>query len=398
MHNTIKKSQKTASLLWEYRTTPVDELPDDLKQWVCSSKARREFFEGLSDDKKIAETVERRNRFDMDHEWAVFRHRLGRSRKRKLIYAVSAAAAVILIPALSFLFIGRTSVKPGYPAAIAEFTGEGISPGRTVARLVVDNAEIEIDGAMKLDTENGVRIFDNEGNNVFSSVTENVIDKNVEEPKDNTLVVPRGGVFSLQMEDGTTVWLNSESELSFPDRFPADSRKVRVKGEAFFDVAPDSRRPFIIETGNVAVRVTGTSFNVRNYADEENTTVAVLEGAVAVENEEGMPYANLSPGLQLVINEKEGAYSLEEADLNKVLAWKNNLFVFVEDDLEAIAKTLERWYDTTINVHESLKGKCYSGTVNKFEHIKAVTDIFRLTGDMEFIRENDGSISIIPPN
>lgn len=176
-------------------------------------------------------------------------------------------------------------------------------------------------------------------------------EESAEEVKYNTLRVPRGAEYKLVLADGTQVWLNAESEITYPVAFRGDIRKVTLKGEAFFDVAKDAGHPFIVHTSDFNVRVTGTKFNVCNYADAPVTTT-LAEGRVQVEHKGTV--TPLKPGQQALLLEEK--IEVKEVDVDDAIAWRSNAFCFKKQTLESLLNEIARWYDLEVfYVNPSLK-------------------------------------------
>jgi hypothetical protein len=199
----------------------------------------------------------------------------------------------------------------------------------------------------------------------------------------NKLSVPTGKTFKINLADGTIVWLNNLSELTFPASFDKNqSRVVSLKGEAYFEVAHDVSRPFKVIVNGTEIKVLGTKFNV-NAFHQKTVSVALLEGLVkmTVNGTECL----LKSGEQAVSN--EGKIKLNHADFEKVLAWKNGYFYFKEDGIEAILEQLTRWYDIKIkySVNENPQLH-YSGKIARSEKLEQVVKILADITGLRFKR------------
>lgn len=163
-----------------------------------------------------------------------------------------------------------------------------------------------------------------------------------------TLSVPSGTVFSLTLADGTRVWLNADSQLSYPEQFAGgQERVVRLRGEAYFDVAKDAARPFIVEAGTLATRVLGTQFNVRSYADSEQH-VTLVEGSVAVStNGASGRKLTLHPGEDAQVS-ASGSLSVQRVDTDLFTAWKDGNFYFDNATLGSVARAIGQWYNVDV--------------------------------------------------
>lgn len=157
--------------------------------------------------------------------------------------------------------------------------------------------------------------------------------------KMNTLIVPRGGFYSIVLSDGSRIKLNAESQLSYPLVFSGNERVVELKGEAYFEVAANVQHPFRVVCGNREVVVTGTKFNISAYSDEMYATLT--EGIVTVNN--GKRQQRLKPGEQAVVSDE--SIEVRQVETSLYTAWVEGKFVFDNARLEDIVKTLSRWYD-----------------------------------------------------
>lgn len=169
----------------------------------------------------------------------------------------------------------------------------------------------------------------------------------------HTMSTPRGGQYRLQLPDGTDVWLNAASSITYPTAFAGKDRHVTITGEVYFEVAKDTTKPFHAKVNNMEVEVLGTHFNINSYADEGNIKTTLFEGSVRVI--QGNDAAMLEPGQQAQINMTAVALSsgrplniVNGVDADQVMAWKNGLFQFDKTSLSAVMRQLSRWYDVDV--------------------------------------------------
>ncbi|HJT72985.1 MAG TPA: FecR domain-containing protein [Chitinophaga sp.] len=162
----------------------------------------------------------------------------------------------------------------------------------------------------------------------------------------NKLNTPRGGQFRIVLPDGTKVWLNSASTLRYPTAFTASTRQVELEGQGYFEVAPAAAQPFIVQAGGMKIEVLGTGFDVMAYADENTVNTTLVTGRVQVTGNNTRQL--LQPGQQAVMNTETKTMTVQAADVKKVTAWKNGLFVFNNMALPAILREVSRWYDVEI--------------------------------------------------
>ena len=195
--------------------------------------------------------------------------------------------------------------------------------------------------------------------------------------------VPRGGEYTLVLADGTTVYLNAESELRFPKQFKGKSRKVYLEGEGYFDVQRDEKQPFVVEVKQVEVRVLGTSFGIRAYTGEANVLTTLVRGRVNVEA--GGKQVELSPGQQADFNRGNDRLTVTEVDVEQYVSWKDGRLVFDNKPLEFILEELGRWYSFDVfYTNKELKGIPYSLNIKKHEDIAHVLKFIERTGKVKF--------------
>jgi len=177
----------------------------------------------------------------------------------------------------------------------------------------------------------------------------------------NTIENPRGGrQFHLLLSDGTSVLLNAASSLHYPASFTTKDRIVELKGEAYFEVTHDQSHPFRVLTNGQVVEDLGTRFNIKAYADEFPARTTLLQGSISISR--GKEQAILTPGQQAIINPALPAIRTVTADLDEVMAWKNNEFYFSDTDLHMAMMQLSRWYDVDISYKQDFPKVRLSGT------------------------------------
>ena len=190
------------------------------------------------------------------------------------------------------------------------------------------------------------------------------------------------------MSDGSIVYLNSESELRYPVKFVGEDRRVYLSGEAYFDVSKDKEHPFSVDVNGSVVKVLGTSFNVRAYADENEILTTLVQGSVRFSA--GKESVVLKPGEQAVLN-KSGRVVIKEVDTYLYTAWKNGVFAFEKQRLEEIMNVVARWYDVNIFwENASQKEVTFTGKMKRYDDFSKVVEMLEMTGNTEFVvKENN---------
>ena len=194
----------------------------------------------------------------------------------------------------------------------------------------------------------------------------------------NTVSTPRGGQYQLTLSDGSKVWLNAESAITFPTAFTGNERKVTIKGEAYFEVAHDASKPFQVTVNGMQVQVLGTHFNINAYDDEGEIKTTLLEGSVKVSK--GPESKLITPGQQAVVSSTEPKIVVQQADVDEAVAWKNGLFHFNNADLQEVMRQLSRWYDVNV---------MYDGTIPKREFAGEMQRDLNLSQVLELLVKND---------
>ncbi len=192
------------------------------------------------------------------------------------------------------------------------------------------------------------------------------------------IYIPKGENARILFQDGSEAYLNADTKIRYPKKFGLTKRQVYVEGEAYFNVTPAKRRPFIVHAGNVGVKVLGTSFNVKAYEDEDKIEVVLDEGKIEFRTS-GNQYA-LLPGQQLVYHQLNGESVVRNLSQSTTLSlWKNYIFYFHDTPLEEVLRMLERRYDISFEIKDE-KALRYSYTITTRQ--TTITDIL---GELEKI-------------
>lgn len=198
----------------------------------------------------------------------------------------------------------------------------------------------------------------------------------------NVLETPRGGQYKLVLPDGTRVWLNSSSRLTYPILFTGKERQVTLIGEAYFEVAKDHSKPFKVFTSHQVVEVLGTHFNISAYPEENKDQTTLLEGRVKIHYETSN--RTMKPGQEAIINYENHKIELSNADIEKNMAWKNDEFIFNGENLQNIMRSVSRWYDVDIVYQNYGDQSKYWGTVSRKKNLSAVLKMLESTGKIKF--------------
>ncbi|WP_099291551.1 FecR family protein [Butyricimonas sp. Marseille-P3923] len=341
-----------------------------LDEWLNASGRNRDFFEGLHSGKYLKRAVTDRNRVSRDDRWKRLRRETVAIRSRKIRSRVLRVAAAIIFPLMvgGMIWLMSDSKQGDSSTLLAH---EEIKVGSSKAVVTLSNGE-----KVALFGDTTVRVNDGLAVMVNQKDTLNFMRNNEAVVADNSFTViqiPRGGEYIVRLEDGTTVYLNSESELRIPVHFNSKERVVWLTGEAYFSVEHEKQRSFTVRTERADISVLGTEFGVRAYADEADLLTTLVQGAVEVKSESRVH--RIVPGEQAKVDEA-GNIEVKEVNVDDYIAWKLGRIVFVNARLEDIMRELQRWYDFKVS-YSSPEQKELRFTMDILKY-KEVSDIFDL--------------------
>lgn len=296
------------------------------------------------------------------------------SRVQTLWRFSAVAAAIIILCLLAVLWQNKPGIPKETIMQAAKKQTEEIQPGKNQARLTLYNGKkLNFDQQQPINERNNNLNYE-KGRLVYSgSSAEETIQW-------NTLEVPKAGTFEIQLPDGSTVWVNANSKLYFPNRFPTDERFVKVEGEAFFKVQKDKKRPFKVQSGDLNIVVLGTSFNVRAYQPKHFATTLV-EGSVQLTYHDQRII--MSPGEKAFIDAKD-KLKTQTVDIESATAWKEGYFYFKDEPLVKILQDVSNWYDLQVSINGDLPSGLYSGSIDRNSKLNGVLKMLSNVGNLDF--------------
>lgn len=293
--------------------------------------------------------------------------------------------AAILIPVIVIASWMLRRTANNTPHQTTLFTHHDVAPGKPQARLCLGNGE-EIsltDSSMSIENHRNIQV-EKGGRLEYAPDSSRQPQKAVY----HTLVVERGAEFQLVLPDGTKVWLNSDSELKYPDIFNEDSRKVYLKGEAYFEVKHQDRQPFLVEAGDYHIRVMGTEFNVSNYREDAEVITTLVQGKVAYST--GKKKGQLQPGQQCVYRKQTGTATVRNVEVGQFISWKNGLFVFEGIRIADLAKQISRWYNIEIACPDESTGEIrFTGAMERSKPVSYILRLLNETNTIDCRLENN---------
>ena len=318
---------------------------------------------------------------DVDREL----ERVMRPRRRRLSVLLGRVAA-LLLP----LLLGGTAIYVMYSRNNASLKNvislHDVEPGTLEAVLVTS------DGTLRELQTAGNHINEKDGSKIMvDSARLNYQDNRPESVQEliyNKLLVGRGHEYMLILNDGTRVWMNSKSELSYPVAFGENVRRVRLSGEAYFEVTKDSVRPFIVEVDRgFEVKVLGTHFNIKAYDTDDSYETTLVEGKVQV-SQGHKTKITLEPSEQMVIG-KDGRHVVRVVNTSYYTAWHEGWFYFNDESLEQVLTMIGRWYDVDfVFVKENLKEITVTGKLKRFENLSVILKMLERTTGTELMLKN----------
>ncbi|RZM24965.1 MAG: FecR family protein [Pedobacter sp.] len=287
--------------------------------------------------------------------------------------AISAAVVLVLFAGAWFL----NSNSSGRKTAEIRYASD-VTPGKIGATLTLANGK----KILLSEAANGELV--KEAGLTITKTAEGQLIYEIAGAADNslnTLSTTKGETYQVQLPDGSKVWLNSASSLSYGTSLNEDGvRRVNLTGEAYFEVEKDAAHPFIVESGNQQVEVLGTEFNVNAYQDEKVFRTTLLKGSVKL-SEEGVSTI-LVPGTQAA--NANGKIKLTKVDTELAVAWKNNKFIFDRLPIEEIMRMIARWYNLEVVYEGNIPSGTFWGSVSRFENVSKALVPLEATGNVHF--------------
>jgi|GEM_PF-326562 len=378
-----------------------------LNEWVNSSAANKKLFDQLHNDGFVKQQLERFDSYNTEKyraylmgkleeransERAMVNHSTvahGESPKTKNIKLWKRLAVAASIVGLLFVgyWLMKDKTTDDGPQTKVVKTNDVQAPDKNRAQITLaDGSTVYLDRVAngQLASMNGVIVKKtDDGKIVYEAESGSSTPITIY----NTLTNPRGSkVIDITLADGSRVWLNAGSSLAYPMQFASKERNVSISGEAYFEVAPDKTKPFKVSKGDMTVEVLGTHFNVHAYDNEREVKVTLLEGSVKVSRQLSVGVREsktIKPGEQSVSTGNGKLAIKKDVDVEKVMGWKNNEFIFNDDDLNNIMSQISYWYDIDVEFN-GRSATNYSGRISRNASVSKVLNMFEKLGYVKF--------------
>lgn len=355
---------------WLGESERHQQLYEEMKRFV----ARRENFQLSVEAKK-----QFKREFDSRIDEAY------RRRGRRVWLKVVSYVAMLALPIIAGILLWTRQ-------PVEEVVDYGIGPikhGARKATLVLNDGKVlALDTSrMTLKESDGVTIHTNDQALVYVDS----LDKKGENLQ-NRLITPKGGEYTIMLADGTKVWVNAATEIRYPVKFAGKERRVRLEGEAYFEVMKDTARPFIVEANGMEVKVYGTQFNVNTRRDDQIQTTLV-EGSVSVKPK-GLAEVMLKPNQQAVFNKFAGRVTVRDVDVLSYVAWQQGNYYFENKSIGEILDELSLWYDIQVFfMNNEVRNERFSGYLPRYEEIDGLLSLMEKTSHVQF--EIKGRVIIV---
>lgn len=338
----------------------------------------RQLFTEAREVEKVLKSVQGCESLHLRQSWERMEAALvvGPPKKRRLswVAGIAVAASVAMVFMLLFfrpvehpaVLLTEGNITPGGVKAILRYEdGETIDlTSSTASRIVASDGSVLVNDSLK-----GLR-YDRS--------------KSGDRPmKYHTLTVPVGGEYHFTMADGTRIWVNSSSEVRFPDHFSGEKREIYIEGEVYLEVARDEEHPFIVHTGENQVQVLGTKFNLTAYPEEPKVVTTLVEGSVEFKNiSSGV---RLKPGEQSTLDKETNKLEKQKVDASVYTSWVTGTFEYERMPLSDISRQLSRWYDVQFVFEaQEFRNHPFTGIVKRDQSLEDVLSMIGKTTNIRF--------------
>ncbi|MBR8535808.1 FecR domain-containing protein [Carboxylicivirga sediminis] len=373
------------------------EQKEALSEWEKSAQ-NRILAKDILDEQAFDHWNQAFDGVDASEQWEVFlkrmnkEYRRGKSVRMQVYKAVASIAAVLVIGIALFVLFQKHEYKSQYQSVVEA----SIGPGSSQAQLILNSGQVvDLEGlASESIDEGSMSIHNKEG---ILEYQESDAKKELPSMM-NTLKIPRGGEYQLVLPDGTQVWLNSDSELKFNVPFTGKERRVQLRGEAYFDVAHNANKPFIVESSGQSVEVLGTEFNISAYPEDLNIITTLVEGKVLVEqllDGQTAMHEYLEPNQQTVLNKETKNIFKHDVETYLYTSWKEGRFKFDNEPLESFLTKVARWYDVDVFItDDSVKDIRFTGDLPRYKDMNNILNIIEAEMSVHIEIEDNKTIYV----
>jgi ferric-dicitrate binding protein FerR (iron transport regulator) len=356
-----KDFESIASLIIKFLKNEISEAESkQLQAWLAESEANRSLLKSFKATEDIQIGINALNQVDVEQEWENFKQHPQVKAKSWIRSWLPYAAALVV----TFSCFGLYLRHDNHVDSKSQQVAYDVAPGNKKAMLeLADGLVVRLDNQSSEQSKN--QNFEVKEGTVYFKPNK----ENIQQNGKNALRTPRAGEYKVVLPDGTRVWLNASSYLSFPQSFNGDERRVELKGEAYFEVAHLPSKPFIVAFNNTQVKVFGTHFNINTYGKASTTTL--IDGSVSVTY--GTVERFLKPGEEALID--AGKIEVQPTEVYKSIAWKEGVFYFKEDQIKDVLDQIARWYDVQIAYEGPVNAQSITGSIRRQATLNQVLEM-----------------------
>lgn len=387
----FEKAFDIAKYITKYLRNELDAAERrELQHWLDEHEDNKALFEKLTSEDYLHQQLINNGQFNVESAFRKFIE--NRATEKPVIsirknygkWWMAAAGFFLLSASLLYVFLvkNNTQMDAEMITQSSQTKSNDVLPGGNKAVLTLaDGSVIELDEAANgtLSTQGNMKVIKLPGGKLAYEKGKGQL----AEVQYNTVTTPVGGQYELVLSDGSHVWLNAASSITFPTYFAQGNREVQVNGEVYLDVAHDRSRPFIVKADNVNIAVLGTSFNLSAYKNDDEIITTLVEGSVKISD--ANESVVIEPGEQAQVNHSTNKISvIKDVNLESITAWKNGKFNFQEEDIHAIMRKLERWYGITVTFQSNVTREKFVGVISRDVKLSQILKMLEKTGVVDF--------------
>lgn len=359
------------------RGTCDEKAQEKLEEWKSLNTTNKTLIDDIKDFDWLYGELNKYNSFDNKKAWKQFMkaNHLPKSKLVNLQQLMRIASIILLFLSIGgVLYFANTMLEQ--PKQLADLN---MQPGKSNAILVVENHTITLTDTVNTILEDKSELIASikDGQIHYNNDASSVLEMTVE--------VPIRSEYQFVLSDGTKVWMNSGSKVTFSHPFNENTRGIKAEGEVYLEVTKDTRRPFIVQLpNNNSIEVLGTQFNVKAYPDENIQRAVLVEGSVLWKSSNGKERL-MEPGQLLLADSFDSRIEVKAVDVYPYIAWKEGYFAFDDERLEDIMISLSRWYGVTVTYQdEVIKDLHFSMDVKRYEHLDDILKMLEVTEKIYF--------------
>lgn len=362
-----------------------------LNEWLAENPAHRQLLDELQDPAKIASSLSILNQLSPEKAWDKIRQHpveekaIISGRPSAFVYRMRwvAAAVLLLVASVSVWYIFRPQNELQEKVV---YTGN-VMPGRDGARLRLSNGSmLTIDSLADglIARDGSIAIYKEKGQIVYKGIAGTAVQELVY----NEIIADKGRKTSAVLPDGSFVWINAGSSVRYPLVFPGNERLITMKGEASFRAVHNTKQPFRVKVGDQVVEDIGTEFNINAYEDEAAIVTTMVEGAASVAASGNKVLLTAGQESQYT----KGNIKTGKGNIEKAIAWRNNIFSFEHADLPTVLRQFARWYNIEVKYEGVVPSETFTGEMEReltladaLDHLKRMRVRFRIEEDKRLV-------------